>query len=61
MLQAHIDQHKSDLAEAELERQRLQGSVAEHIKLTQEQTVEKHELTNQLKLQKVELVALRSK
>ncbi|TWW60259.1 hypothetical protein D4764_05G0003490 [Takifugu flavidus] len=57
--QNEIDQYKTDLVAAELERQRLQGSVAEHVKHLQEQHLEKQQLTNQLELQKIEFSSLK--
>lgn len=59
--QNEIDQYKTDLVAAELERQRLRGSVAEHVKHLQEQHLEKQQLTNQLELQKIEFSSLKSK
>lgn len=59
--QNEIDQHKADLVAAELERQRLQGSVVEHVNHVQDQRLEKQQLTNQLEIQRIELTSLKSK
>lgn len=59
--QNETDQYRTDFGAAELERQRLQGSVAEHVKHVQEQHLEKQQLTNQLELQKREFSSLKSK
>ncbi|XP_051278776.1 coiled-coil domain-containing protein 158-like isoform X1 [Dicentrarchus labrax] len=55
-LRAELDQHKTDLAAAEHEKQRLQASVAELRQCVQEETLEKQQLTTQLELHHVQLL-----
>ncbi|XP_073322450.1 coiled-coil domain-containing protein 158-like isoform X3 [Pagrus major] len=57
-LRAELDQHKSDLAAAERERQRLQASVAEQSQRVREETLEKQQLNTQLELQRLQLLTL---
>lgn len=58
--QTESDRHKSDLAAAEQEKQRLRASVAEHSQRFQEERLEKQQLTTQLELQHTELLSLKS-
>ncbi|XP_029367197.1 coiled-coil domain-containing protein 158-like isoform X2 [Echeneis naucrates] len=57
-LRAEIAQKKSDLANAEHERQKLQVSVSEQSRRAQEETLEKQQLTNQLEIQRMQLLTL---
>nr|XP_019954864.1 PREDICTED: coiled-coil domain-containing protein 158 isoform X2 [Paralichthys olivaceus] len=57
-LRAELDQHKSDLATAEQERRHLQASVAEQSQRVREETLEKRQLTSQLEIQRIQLLAL---
>ena len=58
--QAELDQHKSDLATAEHERRSLQASVAEQGQRLREETLEKRQLSSQLEIQRLQLLALTS-
>ncbi|XP_022047196.2 coiled-coil domain-containing protein 158 [Acanthochromis polyacanthus] len=57
-LRAELDQHKSDLAAVEHEKQQLQASVVEQSQRVLEETLEKQQLTNQLELQRMQLLTL---